>query len=113
MNIEKKIRLNRLFSHPSGRLCSVAIDHFIGYGKLTPGGGLSNLPAALKKVVAGMPGAVTMSKGTAMNCWEPYPGKVPLILQAGCFTADDRGMKKMRDPQECVRVGADAIGLAI
>jgi hypothetical protein len=40
MNIGKRIRLNRIFSHPSGRLCSVAIDHFIGYGKLMPGGGL-------------------------------------------------------------------------
>jgi DhnA family fructose-bisphosphate aldolase class Ia len=58
MSIGKKIRLNRIFSHPGGRLCPVAIDHFIGYGKLTSGGGLSNLPAALKKIVAGMPGAV-------------------------------------------------------
>src|SRR5258707_2986136 len=113
MNIEKKIRLNRLFSHPSGRLCSVAIDHFIGYGKLTPGGGLSNLPGALKNVVAGMPGAVTMSKGTAMNCWEPYAGKVPLILQAGCFTVDDRVIEIMTDPEECVPLGADAIAIAI
>jgi DhnA family fructose-bisphosphate aldolase class Ia len=66
MNIGKRIRLNRLFAHPSGRLCSVAVDHFIGYGKLTPGGGLSDLPGALQKIVAGLPGAVTMSKGTAM-----------------------------------------------
>jgi class I fructose-bisphosphate aldolase len=58
----------------------------IGYGKLTFGGGLSNLPAALKKIVAGRPGAITMSKETAMNCWEPYAGKVLIILQAGCFT---------------------------
>jgi DhnA family fructose-bisphosphate aldolase class Ia len=58
MNIGKKIRLNRIFSRPGGRLCSVAVDHFIGYGKLTRGGGLSNLPAALKKTVAGMPAAV-------------------------------------------------------
>ena len=113
MNICKRVRLNRIFSHPSGRLCSVAIDHFIGYGKLTPGGGLSNLPDALKKVVAGLPGAVTMSKGTAMNCWEPYAGQVPLILQAGCFTPDDRVIETMTDPEECVRLGADAIAIAI
>ena len=113
MNIGKRVRLNRIFSHPSGRLCSVAIDHFIGYGKLMPGGGLSNLPDALKKIVAGMPGAVTMSKGTAMNCWEPYAGKVPLILQAGCFTADDRVIETMTEPEECVRLGADAIAIAI
>src|ERR1700680_3842383 len=113
MNIGKRVRLNRIFSHSSGRLCSVAIDHFIGYGKLTPGGGLSSLPEALKKIIAGMPGAVTMSKGTAMTCWEPYAGKVPLILQAGCFTADDRVIETMTDPEECVRLGADAIAIAI
>jgi class I fructose-bisphosphate aldolase len=113
MGIGKQIRLNRIFSHPSGRLCSVAVDHFIGYGKLQPGGGLSNLPAALAKIVAGAPGAVTMSKGTAMNCWAPYAGKVPLIIQAGCFTADDRVIECVTTPEECVRLGADAIAVAI
>jgi DhnA family fructose-bisphosphate aldolase class Ia len=48
MNISKKIRLNRIFSHPGGRLCSVAVDHFIGSGKWTSGDGLSNLPAAFR-----------------------------------------------------------------
>jgi len=113
MNIGKQIRLNRIFSHPSGRLCSVAVDHFIGYGKLSPGGGLSNLPAALAKVAAGMPSAVTMSKGTAMNCWAPYAGKIPLIVQAGCFTADDRVIEYVTNPEECVRLGADAIAISI
>ena len=102
MGIGKQIRLNRIFSHPSGRLCSVAVDHFIGYGKLRPGGGLSNLPAALAKIVVGKPGAVTMSKGTAMNCWGPYAGRVPLIIQAGCFTADDRVIECVTTAEECV-----------
>ncbi len=113
MNIGKQIRLNRIFSHPSHRLCSVAVDHFIGYGPLLPGGGLSNLSAALVKIAAGMPGAVTMSKGTAMNCWAPYAGKIPLIVQSGCFTADDRVIECVTDPEECVRLGADAIAIAI
>jgi fructose-bisphosphate aldolase, class I len=113
MNIGKQIRLNRIFSHPSGRLCSVAVDHFIGYGKLSPGGGLSNLPAALAKIAPGGPGAVTMSKGTAMNCWAPYAGKIPLIVQSGCFTADDRVIEYVTQPKECVRLGADAIAIAI
>src|SRR5262245_16577004 len=113
MGVGKQIRLNRIFSHPTGRLCSVAVDHFIGYGKLSPGGGLSNLPAALAKIAAGMPGAVTMSKGTAMNCWGPYAGKIPLIVQAGCFTADDRVIECVTTPEECVRLGADAIAIAI
>lgn len=113
MNIGKQIRLNRIFSHPSGRLCSVAVDHFIGYGKLQPGGGLSSLPAALARIAPGQPSAITMSKGTAMNCWAPYAGKIPLIVQAGCFTADDRVIECVTTPEECVRLGADAIAIAI
>jgi class I fructose-bisphosphate aldolase len=113
MNIGKQIRLNRIFAHPSGRLCSVAVDHFIGYGPLLPGGGLSNLPAALARIAAGLPGAVTMSKGTAMHCWAPYAGKIPLIVQSGCFTADDRVIECVTSPEECVRLGADAIAIAI
>jgi len=38
MNIGKLIRMNRLFAHPSGNLCSVAVDHFIGYGHGLPAG---------------------------------------------------------------------------
>ncbi|SPE60747.1 putative aldolase [Verrucomicrobia bacterium] len=113
MNIGKQIRMNRIFAHPSGRLCSVAVDHFVGYGKLTTGGGLSNLSAALAKIALGGPGAVTMSKGTAINCWAPYAGKIPLIIQSGCFTADDRIIEVVTDAEECVRLGADAIAVAI
>jgi len=113
MNIGKQIRMNRLFAHPSGRLCSVAVDHFVGYGKLTAGGGLSNLPSALIKIAAARPGAVTMSKGTAMTCWAPYAGQIPLIVQSGCFTADDRIIECVTEPEECVRLGADAIAIAI
>ncbi len=113
MNLGKQIRLNRLFAHPSGRLCSVAVDHFIGYGKLRPGGGLSNLPEALVRIAAGRPSAVTMSKGTALHCWPPYAGTIPLIVQAGCFTADDRVIEYVTTPEECVRLGADAIAIAI
>jgi len=113
MNIGKLIRLNRIFSHPSGRLCSVAVDHFIGYGKLESGGGLASLPEALPRIAAGGPGAITMSKGTAMNCWAPFAGKIPLIIQSGCFTADDRVIEYVTTPEECVRLGADAIAVAI
>jgi len=54
-----------------------------------------------------------MSKGTAMNCWAPYAGQIPLIVQSGCFTADDRIIETVTDPEECVRLGADAIAIAI
>ena len=113
MNIGKHIRLNRIFSHPSDRLCSVAVDHSIGYGKLLPGGGLSNLAAALARIVPGQPSAITMCKGPAMHCWSPYAGQIPLIIQSGCFTADDRVIESVTTPEECVRLGADAIAIAI
>jgi len=61
----------------------------------------------------GFPSAVTMTKGVAMTCWQPYAGSVPLILQAGCFTADDRVIESMTTAEECVRLGADAIAIAI
>jgi fructose-bisphosphate aldolase, class I len=113
MNLGKQIRLNRIFSHPSGRLCSVAVDHFIGYGKLLPAGGLSNLPAAIAKIAKAQPSAITMTKGAAMGCWAPYAGKIPLIIQAVCFTTDDRVIEYMTSPEECVRLGADAMAIAI
>ena len=113
MAIGKQIRLNRLFAHASGRLCSVAVDHFIGYGNLLPGGGLSNLRAVLAKVAAGMPSAITMHKGVAMNCWTPYAGKIPLIIQSVHFTADERVIEYVTHPEECLRLGADAMAIAI
>ena len=52
MGLGKQNRLNRLFAHPSRRLCSVAVDHFIGYQEGLPAG-LRDLPAAIDAIVAG------------------------------------------------------------
>lgn len=112
MNIGKRIRLNRIFGHPSGRLCSVAVDHFVGYQKGLPAG-LTDLPKTLAKLVEGGPDAITMNKGTAINCWSPYAGKIPLIVQAGCFTPNDSIIEVMTDPEEVVRLGGDAIAVSI
>jgi len=112
MGLGKQVRLNRLFSHPSGRLCSVAVDHFVGYSDHVPDG-LANLPQTLANIVAERPDAVTMQKGVALTCWAPHAGKVPMIMQAGCFTVDERINEILTDPEECVRNGADAIAVAI
>jgi class I fructose-bisphosphate aldolase len=53
MNLAKLVRLNRVFAHPSGQLCSVAIDHFIGYQQRLPCG-LTNLPETLAKLAPGV-----------------------------------------------------------
>ncbi len=112
MGLGKNIRLNRIFGHPSGRLCSVAVDHFVGYAHEMPAG-LADLPKTIAEVVQGRPDAVTMQKGTALTCWGPHAGKVAMIMQAGCFTPDERILEVLTDPEECIRAGADAIAIAI
>ena len=76
MNTGKLVRMNRLFSHASGRLCSAAVDHFIGYGQGLPDG-LRHIRQTLAAVVAARPDAVTMHKGIAALAWAPMPAKFP------------------------------------
>jgi fructose-bisphosphate aldolase, class I len=112
MDLAKLVRLNRIFSHPSQRLCSVAVDHFIGYQKGLPRG-LENLPEALKKIAAGRPDAVTLLKGIAKSGWAPYAGRIPMIIQSVCFTADDSVIENVTRPEEVLRLGADAIAVSL
>ena len=105
MSLGKTIRMNRLFADPSGRLCSIAVDHFIGYQKGLPAG-LRDLPAAIKAIVAGKPDAVTMHKGVALACWEPYAGKLPLIIQSLLGRPDDTADEHIAEPEDAVRLGA-------
>ena len=112
MDLAKRIRLNRIFAHPSGRLCSVAVDHCIGYQRGLPTG-LVNVPATIAQLVRGKPDAITMLKGMAKGTWEAYAGAVPLIIQAGCFTPDDAVIETVARPAEVLRLGADAIAVAI
>ena len=112
MGLGTQIRLSRLFSHSSGNLFGAAVDHFVGYGDARHGG-LSNLPAALKKIIAAEPDSLTVQPGTAKAAWGPYAGKTGLIVQAGCFTADDRIHELITTPEDAVRLGADALAVAI
>lgn len=112
MNLCKRIRLQRIFAHSTGRLCSVAIDHFMGYQAGLPTG-LRNLPSIVKQLAAARPDAFTMLKGPAMNIWEPYAGKIPLIISAAQFTPDDSVLEVLATPEEVSLLGADAIAVAI
>jgi len=112
MDLAKKVRLNRIFAHPSGRLCSVAVDHFIGYQKGLPAG-LINMPEAVAKLVQARPDAITMLKGMAKGVWETYAGSVPLIIQSMYFTPDDAIIESIATADEVLRLGADAIAVAI
>jgi class I fructose-bisphosphate aldolase len=111
MNTGKKVRLNRLFSDPSGRLCSVAVDHFIGYGAGLPDG-LRHIQATLAAIVAGRPDAVTMHKGVAASAWAVHAGRVPLIMQSTIARPDDTACEQIARPEDAVRLGADAFAVA-
>ena len=112
MNLCKWTRLQRIFSHRSGRLCSVAVDHFIGYQKGLPVG-LRNLPETVNRLVEAGPDAITMLKGTAMATWRPYAGRIPLIISSVCFTPDDSLIEVVATAEEAVLLGADAMAVAI
>ncbi len=68
MNTGKLVRLGRLFSHPSGRMCSVAVDHYIVYGAGLPEG-LRAFRRTVSSIVEARPDAVTMHIGMATNVW--------------------------------------------
>lgn len=108
MGLGKQIRLKRLFRHPSGRLCSVAVDHFFNYATDRLPEGIRNLPAVLRAVVAGEPDAVTLHRGAALACWGPHAGRVPLIVQCRLIRPDDTADEDLAAPEDAVRMGADA-----
>lgn len=112
MSLGTATRLARMFSHSSGNLFGVAIDHFVGYGDVRQGG-LADLPAALERSMDAGPDSVTMQPGTAKALWPRYAGQSALIVQAGCFTADDRIHELITTPADAIRMGADALAVAI
>lgn len=110
MNTGKLARLNRIFAHPSGRLCSVAVDHFAIYDVGLPPG-LRHMAATLAAIAAGGPDAVTMHRGIAASHWQPYAGRIPMILQSSMLRADDSAMSQLATPEDAVRLGADAFAV--
>jgi len=111
MNLGKLVRMNRIFSHPSGRLCSVAVDHFIGYGHGLPEG-LRQIQSTLASIVAAQPDAVTMHKGIAASAWRPHAGRMAMILQSTTARPDDSAREQIATPEEAVRLGADGFAVS-
>jgi len=111
MNIGKQIRLNRLFAHESGRLISVAVDHFGAYPVGLPAS-LEQMQKTLALIVAGAPDAVTMHIGPATNAWSAHAGRIPMILQSTFARPDDTQYELLVSPEDAVRVGADAYAIA-
>jgi fructose-bisphosphate aldolase, class I len=111
MSIGKLARLNRLFAHSSGRLCSVAVDHFSLYDQGLPAG-IRRMARTLAQVAAGQPDAVTMHKGFAASAWEPYAGRIPLIIQSTYMRPNLPFGRQVAVAEDAVRLGAEAIAIA-
>lgn len=110
MGLGKQVRLNRIFSHPSGNIASIAIDHFTGYNiGLVPG--LRQIEKSLDAIVAGEPSSVTIHKGIARALWHKYAGKTPLIIQSSGVRPDDTAQEQFATVDECLRLGADAMAI--
>lgn len=111
MSLGKQIRLKRIFSHPSGRLCSVAVDHLLGYSESLPNG-LLHLPKTLQAIMDGQPDAITAHKGVAASLWPRYAGQTALIIQSSGIRPDDVAMEQFATPEDAIRLGADGIAVA-
>ncbi|MBN1419655.1 MAG: aldolase [Planctomycetes bacterium] len=111
MGIGKQIRINRLFAHPSGRMCSVAMDHFINYGTGILPPGLRETASTLAEVIRGGPDAMTIHRGVIETLWAPYAGRIPLIIQSTILRIDDSFVEYIAGPEDAVRLGADAIAV--
>jgi class I fructose-bisphosphate aldolase len=112
MSLGKHIRLNRIFAHPSGRICTVAVDHFPIYDLGLPPG-LRRMKQTLAQIVEGQPDAVTMHKGMANSLWGDYAGRVPLIIQSSLARPDDSGLEHDATVEDAARLGADAIAVVV
>ncbi len=66
----------------------------------------------LAAVASARPDAVTMQKGFAASAWQPYAGRIPLILQSTAARPDDTARQQIADPEDAVRLGADGFAVA-
>lgn len=109
-SLGQHVRLARIFAR--GRLFGLAVDHFVSYGQASQGG-LADLPRALARSMVGAPDSVTMTAGAAKHCWQPYVGQAALIVEGASFTPDDRVSEIIATVEDAVRLGADAIAMAV
>lgn len=111
-SLGKQTRLNRIFSHPSGRILTVAVDHLINYPIGLPEG-LRTMGKTLDAVVAGQPHAITMNKGVAMRFMPAHAGRVPFIIQSMALRPEWTEFAWTAHVEEVIAMGADAIAVAM
>ncbi len=108
----KQIRLNRIFSHPSGRILAVAADHMINYSIGMPEG-LRRIGDTVRRIIEARPSSITLNKGVAARCMGELAGRVPLIIQQMAPRPGCDGFADHAEVEEAVAMGADAIAVAM
>ena len=108
----KEIRLKRIFSHPTGRILSIAVDHLVNYPIGMPKG-LRNLEKTIEEIIAAKPNAITMLKGTAARYMPRFAGQVPLILQQMAVRPHSSNLCELVSVEEAISFGADALAVAV
>lgn len=110
-DIGKTAHLRRLTASPNGRILTIALDHAPSYGLLA---GIVDLPGLLRLVAGCRPDAIMLMKGTAARLYEPYAGRIPLILKCSTLSpyhpAHDVAVASVED---ALRLGADAISMGV
>ena len=110
-SLGKITHLRRLQNPDSGRIFTVAIDHAPSYGVLT---GLENIAGVIQRVAEGEPDAIMLMQGPAQLCYEPYAGRIPLILKTSTLSpfhpAKDVWVTTV---ETALRLGADAVSMAL
>ena len=108
----KLVHLNRIFSHPSGRILAVAVDHLINYPTGLPDG-LRTIEDTVDKIVQGAPNSLTMNKGIALRCMPSFAGQIPFIVQQLALRPDEQSFAVNASVEEVVAMGADGIAVAM
>jgi class I fructose-bisphosphate aldolase/fructose-bisphosphate aldolase/2-amino-3,7-dideoxy-D-threo-hept-6-ulosonate synthase len=107
----KKVRIERMRNAASGRIFTVAVDHAPSYGVLA---GIEDIQVVIDRVAGARPDAMVLMKGVAERCFQPYAGRVALILK--CSTLSPYHATQdiwVSSVDQALRLGADAIAMAL
>jgi len=109
--IGKHVRLRRLLNQKSGHLLAIAVDHAIGWGVIE---GIEDIQGTINRVASARPDAITMQKGIAASCMEPWAGRQAFILKCTSFSPFYPGYDGFTASiNDAVRLGADAVAVGV
>ena len=110
-SLGKIVRINRMKNSVSQRIFTVAMDHAPSYGILP---GLQHIQSLLDIVVENQPDAILLMKGVAETCYQPFAGKIPLLLKCSMLSPlHSQHDIVVSSVEDALRLGADAIAMAV